>query len=107
MWLTASVPTSSEFMLPAAVLLGQSIVLCFGLGLFWERRLVHAAGMGWSRIRDFRALQGLATPVITIAVATAITIATGLLGATITSNVQTPDSPSQPVAPPTTVIGPR
>jgi len=107
MWLTASAPTISEFMLPATVLLGQAVVLCFGLGLFWERRLVHAAGMGWGRIRDFRALQGLASPVITIMIATAITIATGLLGTTITSNVQTPDSPNTRGTPPTTEIGPR
>ena len=87
-----------EFVLPAFLRLGQAVVLCFGLGLFWERRLVQAAGLGWGRIRDFRALRGLATPIVTVAVAAATTIATGLAGATLTSIVQPPDD-SRPAVP--------
>ena len=90
-----------EFVLPTFLRLGQAVVLCFGLGLFWERRLVQAAGLGWGRIRDFRALRGLATPIATIAVAAATTITTGIAGATLTSIVQ-PSDDSGPAVPETT-----
>lgn len=93
--------TIGELVLPAAVRLGQAAALCFGLGLFWERRLVQAAGLGWGRIRDFRALRGLVTPVVTIVIAVSTAIATGIAGATLTSIVQPPDSPRLTVAPPT------
>lgn len=90
-----------ELVLPVALRLGQAAVLCFGLGLFWELRLVQAAGLGWGRIRDFRALRGLATPVVTVAIAAATTIATGIAGATLTSIVQPSDN-SEPAVPSTT-----
>jgi len=99
-WLMSDELTMNELMLLVTARLGQAAVLCFGLSLFWERRLVQAAGLGWGRIRDFRALRGLATPVITVAIAAATTVATGLAGATLTSIVQPPEDPSQTPAPP-------
>ena len=106
-WLMSEELTTNEFMLLVAARLGQAAVLCFGLGLFWERRLVQAAGLGWGRIRDFRALRGLATPIITIAIAVATTVATGLAGATLTSIVQPPEDPNQTVAPAPPGRGPK
>ncbi|WP_329055690.1 hypothetical protein OG738_19130 [Amycolatopsis sp. NBC_01488] len=66
-----------------AIRTGQVTVLSIGLGLLWERRLALAAGLQWGHVRDFRSFASLITPVTTIAVAAATTIATAVAGAAV------------------------
>ncbi len=81
-----------------AIRTGQVTVLSIGLGLLWERRLARAAGLRWGRVRDFRSFTALVTPVTTVAVAAATTIATALAGAAV--GVLLKPSPADSTTPP-------
>lgn len=82
-------------MFALAIRVGQVTVLAMGLGLFWEWRLSHAAGLKWSQLRDFRTFGALITPVTAVLVAAAATVATGLAGAAVGTLLKpAPDAPA-------------
>lgn len=83
---------------------GQVAVLSIGLGLWWERRLARAAGLRWGQLRDFRSFGALVTPVTTVLVAAATTVATTLAGAAVGTLLKpSPAAPSAPTAPATSI----
>ncbi len=62
----------------AIVRTGQFAVLCLGLGLSWEWRLLRQGGLSWTYLRGLRSLRALATPIF--APVLAIATAAGLAG---------------------------
>ena len=80
----------------------NSLAACLVLGLYWEARLVRAAGLRWGQIRNFRSLSALALPTTTVLVAVLTAVATTVAG-TLIAPVQEPtplpqssSSPSPP-----------
>ncbi|MEU7001950.1 hypothetical protein [Nonomuraea sp. NPDC046570] len=66
-----------------AIVVGQVAVVCMGLGLFWEWRIMYLAGEPWGRVRNIRSLRSLATPLVAVAIAAGTTAATSATGQTV------------------------
>ncbi|TYB62195.1 hypothetical protein FXF51_26105 [Nonomuraea sp. PA05] len=80
----------------ALIRLGQLLVFCLALALYWEYRLFRAAGLPWSLGRDFRRIGSFLTPAATVLVAAATAAATALAGAAISTLIQAPESSVRP-----------
>lgn len=59
---------------------GNCLAVFLVLGLYWEARLVRAAGLRWGQIRNFRSLSATAVPATTVLVAAATALATAMVG---------------------------
>ncbi|MFF0086746.1 hypothetical protein ACFYR1_44785 [Streptomyces canus] len=59
---------------------GDCLAAFLVLGLYWEARLVRAAGLRWGQIRNFRSLSAVAVPATTVLVAVATALATAMVG---------------------------
>ncbi|MEU6355570.1 hypothetical protein ABZ896_40695 [Streptomyces sp. NPDC047072] len=70
---------------------GDTVAVLLLLGLYWEARLVRAAGLRWGQIRNFRSLSATAVPATTVLVAAATALATAMVGVWVT-----PDTGSGP-----------
>jgi hypothetical protein len=93
-WLPFAHPvTASTAVLGIAVRAGQVIAFCIALGLCWERRLCVAAGVTWSRLRNFRSLRSLGAPTIAVVVAAVTTAATALATVAVGSVIATSPAP--------------
>jgi hypothetical protein len=66
-----------------AIVGGQVALVCIGLGLCWEWRLMHLAGEPWGRVRNIRSLRSLATPLLAVVIAVITTAATSAAGQTV------------------------
>ncbi|MEQ4719172.1 hypothetical protein [Nonomuraea sp. B19D2] len=65
------------------IVVGQVTVVCIGLGLFWEWRIMHLAGEPWARVRNLRSIRSLAAPTLAIVLAAGTTAATSAAGQTV------------------------
>ncbi|MEV4578195.1 hypothetical protein AB0K16_33605 [Nonomuraea jabiensis] len=65
------------------IVVGQVTMVCVGLGLYWEWRLMHLAGEPWARVRNLRSIRSLAAPALAIVVAAGTTAATSAAGQTV------------------------
>ncbi|MEU6784385.1 hypothetical protein ABZ912_34745 [Nonomuraea angiospora] len=65
------------------IVVGQVTMVCVGLGLYWEWRLMHLAGEPWARVRNLRSIRSLAAPTLAIVVAAGTTAATSAAGQTV------------------------
>lgn len=103
--------SGSPWALALTIRLGQLLVLCLSLGLFWEWRLARAVDLPFSTIRDYRKLRSMAVPVSAVLVAVATAAGTAIASATVStiltpmvpplSKTATPPSPSpSPDVPP-------
>jgi hypothetical protein len=93
-WLGFGHPISgSTAVLGVAVRAGQVIAFCLAMGLFWERRLCVAGGVGWSRLRNFRSLRAFGGPATAVIVAAATTAATALATYAVASVIATSPTP--------------
>ncbi|MFF5235498.1 hypothetical protein [Dactylosporangium sp. NPDC000521] len=90
--LLAEADLDSDAAVVAVVRLGQTLVFCLGLGMFWERRCCMQAGAAWGQVRDFRTIRALAVPVSTIVVAIATTAVTIVASAAVSAVVGPPQS---------------
>ncbi|MEU3290495.1 hypothetical protein [Streptomyces longwoodensis] len=59
---------------------GNCLAVFLVLGLYWEARMVRAAGLRWGQIRSFRSLSTIAVPASTVVVAAATALATAMVG---------------------------
>ncbi|MEU6554594.1 hypothetical protein ABZ915_30615 [Streptomyces sp. NPDC046915] len=59
---------------------GNCLAVVLVLGLYWEARLVRAAGLRWGNIRNFRSLSAVAVPATTVLVAATTALATAMVG---------------------------
>ncbi|MFG2265176.1 hypothetical protein [Streptomyces sp. NPDC048720] len=75
-------------------LTAQNTLVTLGLGLYWEARMVRAAGLPWGQIRNFRRLSSLAVPSTTVLVAAATAVATVLGSSWATSFTPPSDKPA-------------
>lgn len=65
------------------IVVGQVTMVCVGLGLYWEWRVMHLAGEPWARVRNLRSIRSLAAPTLAIVVAAGTTAATSAAGQTV------------------------
>jgi hypothetical protein len=79
---------------------GNSLAACLILGLYWEARLVRAAGLRWGQVRNFRSLSALAVPTTTVLVAVLTAVATTVAGTLLAPTQEQAPSP-QPSGSPT------
>ncbi|WP_030738492.1 hypothetical protein [Streptomyces sp. NRRL S-31] len=79
------------------LLTAQNALVTLGLGLYWEARMVRAAGLPWGQIRNFRRLSSLAVPTSAVLVAAVTAIATVLAGSWATSFTHPSDKPQSVV----------
>ena len=87
--------TPGRFAVSLLITTGNGLAVLLVLGLYWEARLVRAAGLRWGQIRNFRSLSAVAVPVTTVLVAVATTLATTMVGAWVTPGPgPAPDRPS-------------
>lgn len=91
-----STDLGDDAVIAATIRFGQLTVFALALGLWWERRLVRAAGLNWYRIRDFRSARSLGAPLITIGIAVVTVVATTLATATVNSILQPATVPAPP-----------
>ncbi|GAA0416024.1 hypothetical protein Acor_56540 [Acrocarpospora corrugata] len=70
-------PTPAEAIIGALLAMGNLAVVCLGLGLFWEWRLLNLAAEPWVRVRSVRSARAIAAPLtaVLIAAGTAVTTA--------------------------------
>jgi hypothetical protein len=73
-----------EFRFLVLFAVGHCLVVFLLLGLYWEARLVRAAGLRWGQIRDFRSLSALAVPATTVFVAVVTALVTAFMGVLVT-----------------------
>ncbi|MER6578891.1 hypothetical protein [Nonomuraea sp. NPDC001023] len=66
-----------------AIVVGQVMMVCVGLGLFWEWRIMHLAGEPWARVRNLRSVRSLAAPTLALALAVGTTAASSAAGQTV------------------------
>ncbi|NUW45356.1 hypothetical protein [Nonomuraea rhodomycinica] len=66
-----------------AIVGGEVALVCIGLGLYWEWRLMHLAGEPWARVRNIRSVRSLATPLLAVLIAAVTTAATSAAGQTV------------------------
>ncbi|MCK2212685.1 hypothetical protein MF672_002560 [Actinomadura sp. ATCC 31491] len=67
----------------AGIVVGQVTLVCVGLGLFWEWRIMHLADEPWARVRNLRSMRSLAAPTLALALAIGTTAATSAAGTTV------------------------
>ncbi|MFB4277182.1 hypothetical protein ACBJ59_17960 [Nonomuraea sp. MTCD27] len=65
------------------IVVGQVMMVCIGLGLFWEWRLMHLAGEPWARVRNLRSVRSLAAPTLALVLAAGTTAASSAAGQTV------------------------
>ncbi|MFF7138167.1 hypothetical protein ACFZBZ_38345 [Streptomyces sp. NPDC008196] len=70
----------TDFAVSMLLAAGNCVALFLILGLYWEARLVRAAGLRWGQIRNFRSLSATAVPATTVLVAAATALATAMVG---------------------------
>ncbi|HUR07441.1 MAG TPA: hypothetical protein VM347_33195, partial [Nonomuraea sp.] len=66
-----------------AIVVGEVALVCIGLGLYWEWRVMHLAGEPWARVRNIRSVRSLATPLLAVVIAAGTTAATSAAGQTV------------------------
>ncbi|WP_406674202.1 hypothetical protein WBK31_01315 [Nonomuraea sp. N2-4H] len=66
-----------------AIVVGQVLLVCVGLGLFWEWRIMHLAGEPWARVRTLRSVRSLAAPALAVVLAAGTTAASSAAGQTV------------------------
>ncbi|WP_157548013.1 hypothetical protein [Nonomuraea candida] len=66
-----------------AIVVGQVMMVCIGLGLFWEWRMMHLAGEPWARVRNLRSIRSLAAPTLALLLAAGTTAASSAAGQTV------------------------
>ena len=66
-----------------AIVVGEVALVCIGLGLYWEWRVMHLAGEPWARVRNVRSVRSLATPLLAVVIAAGTTAATSAAGQTV------------------------
>lgn len=66
-----------------AIVVGEVALVCIGLGLYWEWRIMHLAGEPWARVRNIRSVRSLATPLLAVVIAAGTTAATSAAGQTV------------------------
>ncbi|MFD1935917.1 hypothetical protein ACFSKW_31045 [Nonomuraea mangrovi] len=66
-----------------AIVVGQGALVFIGLGLYWEWRIMFAAGEPWARVRNVRSVRSLATPLVAVVIAAGTTAATSAAGQTV------------------------
>ncbi|NJP98502.1 hypothetical protein HCN51_55335 [Nonomuraea sp. FMUSA5-5] len=66
-----------------AIVVGQVMMVCIGLGLFWEWRIMHLAGEPWARVRNLRSIRSLAAPTLALVLAAGTTAASSAAGQTV------------------------
>ncbi|NUS03984.1 MAG: hypothetical protein HOV97_15670 [Nonomuraea sp.] len=66
-----------------AIVVGQVMMVCVGLGLFWEWRIMHLAGEPWARVRNLRSVRSLAAPTLALVLAAGTTAASSAAGQTV------------------------
>lgn len=91
---------TGDRLITTLIRLGVQVVLFLVLGLLWERRLMVLAGVPWVRLRDFRSVRALATPVTTILVAAATVLATALATAAVAPMIKQPPAVESPTGDP-------
>ncbi|MFK0167471.1 hypothetical protein ACIQU5_01570 [Streptomyces sp. NPDC090306] len=74
------VPDAGDFGIRLLLTTGDTVAVLLLLGLYWEGRLVRAAGLRWGQIRNFRSLSATAVPVTTVLVAATTALATAMVG---------------------------
>ncbi|TMS00799.1 hypothetical protein [Nonomuraea basaltis] len=65
------------------IVVGQVMMVCIGLGLFWEWRIMHLADEPWARVRNLRSVRSLAAPTLALVLAAGTTAATSAAGQTV------------------------
>ncbi|MFC5830163.1 hypothetical protein [Nonomuraea insulae] len=65
------------------IVVGQVMMVCIGLGLFWEWRTMHLAGEPWARVRNLRSVRSLAAPTLALVLAAGTTAASSAAGQTV------------------------
>ncbi|MEW9551442.1 hypothetical protein [Nonomuraea sp. NPDC050783] len=65
------------------IVVGQGTLVCIGLGLFWEWRIMHLADEPWARVRNLRSVRSLAAPTLALALAVGTTAVTSAAGTTV------------------------
>ncbi|WP_344881595.1 hypothetical protein [Nonomuraea antimicrobica] len=65
------------------IVVGQVMLVCIGLGLFWEWRIMHLAGEPWARVRNLRSVRSLAAPTLALVLAAGTTAASSAAGQTV------------------------
>ncbi|WUH89423.1 hypothetical protein OG900_04170 [Streptomyces sp. NBC_00433] len=83
----------SSLLLPCVALLGQSLIVCLGLGLLWERRLALAGGLRWGQLRNLRTFSSASVPAVTVLVAATTAFATAIAGTWAQAVTHPPPSP--------------
>ncbi|MCX5331380.1 hypothetical protein [Streptomyces sp. NBC_00140] len=83
-----------DFAVSLLLTTGNCLAVFLVLGLYWEARLVRAAGLRWGQIRNFRSLSTAAVPATTVLVASATALATAMVGVWIV-----PDNSPAPTEP--------
>lgn len=91
----SSLSESNATLLTGAIRLGTLVVFFLAMGLVWERRLAILANIPWIRLRDFRSVRALGTPVTTVIVAGATVLITALASAAVAPIIQPPPAPSE------------
>ncbi|WP_185844825.1 hypothetical protein [Nonomuraea sp. WAC 01424] len=66
-----------------AIVVGQVMMVCVGLGLFWEWRIMHLADEPWARVRNLRSVRSLAAPALALVLAAGTTAASSVAGQTV------------------------
>ncbi|MEV4298505.1 hypothetical protein [Microbispora rosea] len=79
----APLPTPAETIIGALLSMGNLAVVCLGLGLFWEWRLLSLAAEPWGRIRSVRSARAIAAPLTAIVIATGTAVSTALVNTAI------------------------
>ncbi|MGI5287437.1 hypothetical protein ACQEVF_29440 [Nonomuraea polychroma] len=65
------------------IVVGQVMLVCIGLGLFWEWRIMHLADEPWARVRNLRSVRSLVAPTVALVLAVGTTAATSAAGQTV------------------------
>ncbi|MEV2265650.1 hypothetical protein [Nonomuraea africana] len=78
-----------------AIVVGQVALVCIGLGLYWEWRIMYVAGEPWARVRNVRSVRSLATPVVAVVIAAGTAAATSAAGNTVDRILKAGSSTSQ------------
>jgi hypothetical protein len=65
------------------IVVGQVMMVCVGLGLFWEWRIMHLADEPWARVRNLRSVRSLAAPTLALVLAAGTTAASSAAGQTV------------------------
>ncbi|MEV6385755.1 hypothetical protein AB0M31_40815 [Streptomyces sp. NPDC051773] len=86
--------TPEDLGIAALLTTGNCLAVFLVLGLYWEARLVRAAGLRWGQIRNFRSLSATAVPATTLLVAVSTALATAMVGVWVAPDTgPAPDKP--------------